>query len=78
MVIGNKRIVAAGCILPVTHNMNVPPELGLRHRAALGITEKSDAGTIIVSEETGRISWAQFGKIEIGISQEKLETICLS
>ena len=73
MVIGNKRIVAAGCILPVTHNMNVPPELGLRHRAALGITKKSDAGTIIVSEETGRISWAQFGKIEIGISQEKLE-----
>lgn len=73
MLISNGRIKAASCILPVTHQTDVDPDLGLRHRAALGITEKSDAWAIVVSEETGRISWSEFGKIETGISQEKLE-----
>ena len=49
MVISNKRIKAAGCILPVSHNLNIPKELGLRHRAALGISQETDAMTIIVS-----------------------------
>ncbi|MBO4332397.1 MAG: diadenylate cyclase CdaA [Paludibacteraceae bacterium] len=73
MLISNGRIKAASCILPVTHKTDVDPDLGLRHRAALGITEKSDAWAIVVSEETGRISWSEFGRIETGISQEKLE-----
>ena len=73
MLLGNKKIEAAGCILPVTHNMDVPAELGLRHRAALGISEKTDASVIIVSEETGKISWAEGGEIEVGLNQEKLE-----
>ena len=73
MLISNGRIKAASCILPVTHKTDVDPDLGLRHRAALGITEKSDAWAIVVSEETGRISWSEFGNIETGISQEKLE-----
>lgn len=73
MIISNGKIKAASCILPVTHKTDVDPDLGLRHRAALGITEKSDAWAIVVSEETGRISWTEFGNIETGISQEKLE-----
>ena len=50
MIISHNRIIAAGCILPVSHNLNIPKELGLRHRAALGITSQSDAIAIIVSE----------------------------
>ena len=56
MVISKKRIKAAGCILPVSHNLDIPKELGLRHRAAMGISQVSDAHAIIVSEETGGIS----------------------
>ena len=55
MVITKKRIRAAGCILPVSHNQDIPKELGLRHRAAMGISQDSDAIAIVVSEETGRI-----------------------
>ena len=73
MVIANKKIKAASCILPVTHKSNIPAELGLRHRAAIGISEKTDASVIVVSEETGRVSWVQGGEIEVGISQERLE-----
>lgn len=58
MVISKKRIKAAGCILPVSHNLDIPKELGLRHRAAMGISQVSDAHAIIVSEETGSISVA--------------------
>lgn len=72
MIISNGKIKAASCILPVTNKTDVDPDLGLRHRAALGITEKSDAWAIVVSEETGRISWTEFGNIETGITQEKL------
>ena len=56
MVISKQRIKAAGCILPVSHNLDIPKELGLRHRAAMGISQVSDAHAIIVSEETGAIS----------------------
>ena len=58
MVISHKRIVAAGCILPVSHDLNIPKELGLRHRAAMGVSQETDALAIIVSEETGGISVA--------------------
>lgn len=73
MIVRNNRIVAAACILPVSHNTNIPKELGLRHRAALGITQQSDAVAIIVSEETGRITLARRGEFTIDVSQEELE-----
>lgn len=75
MVISHKRIQAAGCILPVSHNLNIPKELGLRHRAALGISQESDAITIIVSEETGGISVAMNGEFRLRLSSEQLERI---
>ena len=59
MVVSKKRIKAAGCILPVSHDNAIPKSLGLRHRAALGISQKCDCMAIIVSEETGGISIAQ-------------------
>ena len=73
MVISNKRIKAAGCILPVSHNLNIPKELGLRHRAALGISQETDAMTIIVSEETGGISIAYKGEFHLKLTAEELE-----
>ena len=68
MVISKKRIKAAGCILPVSHNLDIPKELGLRHRAGLGISQASDAIAIIVSEETGRISVANKGEFRLRLS----------
>ena len=75
MVISNHRIAAAGCILPVSHNLDIPKELGLRHRAALGMSQDSDALSIIVSEETGGISIARDGLFRLRLSAEELETI---
>lgn len=63
VVLREDRIAAAGCFLPLTQNPNVDKQLGTRHRAALGITEKSDAIAIVVSEETGIISMADDGKL---------------
>ena len=73
MIISNKRIKAAGCILPVSHNLDIPKELGLRHRAALGISQETDAMAIIVSEETGGISIAYHGQFYLKLSAEELE-----
>ena len=75
MIIARKRIQAAGCILPVSHNLNIPKQLGLRHRAALGISQESDAIAIIVSEETGGISVAMKGEFQLSLPAEKLESI---
>ena len=75
MVISKKRIKAAGCILPVSHNFDIPKELGLRHRAAMGISQSSDAISIVVSEETGRISVAIKGEFRLRLSAEQLESI---
>jgi len=61
VIIRDDRIKAAGCFLPLTDNMNLSKEIGTRHRAALGITERSDSIAIIVSEETGIISMAENG-----------------
>lgn len=73
MVVSHKRIKAAGCILPVAHDSDIPKALGLRHRAALGISQKSDCLAIIVSEETGGISIAQNGQFALHLSAEELE-----
>ena len=75
MVIADKRIVSAGCILPVSHDTNIPKALGLRHRAALGISQESDALAIVVSEETGHISAAIGGEFRLRLSAEELESI---
>ena len=75
MVISKKRIKAAGCILPVSHNLDIPKELGLRHRAAMGISQVSDAHAIIVSEETGGISVAYKGQFHLRLNAEELESL---
>lgn len=75
MVVSKKRIKAAGCILPVSHNLDIPKELGLRHRAAMGISQVSDAHAIIVSEETGAISVAYKGQFYLRLTAEELESL---
>lgn len=78
MIISHNRIMAAGCILPVSHNLNIPKELGLRHRAALGISSQSDAIAIIVSEETGSISVAQGGELHLRLAGNELESYLIN
>ena len=73
VIISKLRVKAAGCILPVSHNLDIPKELGLRHRAALGITQESDAIAVVVSEETGGISAAIRGELRLRLSAEQLE-----
>lgn len=68
VVIRDGRIIAAGCILPLTDNNSLSSQLGTRHRASLGISEKSDAVAVVVSEETGLISIACGGELERGVS----------
>lgn len=75
MIISRRRIRAAGCILPVSHSHEIPKELGLRHRAALGMSQESDAIVIVVSEETGRISVAMNNNFRLGLSAEELESL---
>ena len=75
MIVRHGRIVAAQCILPVSHNLDIPKKLGLRHRSAMGISEKSDAIAIVVSEETGSISAARDGKFMLNLDAHKLEGI---
>ena len=75
MIISHKRITAAGCILPVSHDLDLPKELGLRHRAALGVSQETDAMAIVVSEETGNISIAFRGNFQLRVSAEDLERI---
>ncbi len=72
VIIRSARIEAARCILPVSSNMRLGAHLGLRHRAAVGLTELSDAFVIVVSEETGLISIALEGELLSGVSLEKL------
>lgn len=71
-IIRGDRIVAAGCFLPLTESPGVDAELGTRHRAAVGVTEESDACVVVVSEETGAISLAMDGQLERGLSDDEL------
>ncbi len=73
MIIAHDRIKAAGCILPVSHDTNIPRSMGLRHRSALGISQATDAAAVVVSEETGSISFAYRGKIISRLSSTDLE-----
>ena len=80
-VIQGDTLVAASCVLPLSENPSLSGQYGLRHRAALGISEQSDAICLVVSEETGKISFAYKGKlvtkVEIAILKRSLETILL-
>ncbi|MBE6294873.1 MAG: diadenylate cyclase CdaA [Bacteroidaceae bacterium] len=75
MIVRGGRIMAAACILPVSHDLNIPKKLGLRHRSAKGVSELTDAIAIVVSEETGNISVAVGGKIKMGLNAQQLEGI---
>lgn len=72
VVIRNDRVAAAGCVLPLTENPNLSRELGTRHRAAIGITEHSDAVVVVVSEETGVISCVSGGNLRRYLTPESL------
>jgi diadenylate cyclase len=73
VIIQGDRIVAAACFLPLTTNPLLVTEIGTRHRAALGISEESDCLSLVVSEETGRISVAASGEIELDVPLERVE-----
>lgn len=73
VLVRNDRIQAATCYLPLSDNLSLNKNLGTRHRAAVGISEVSDALTIIVSEETGNVSYAQKGRINTGVTQTDLK-----
>ena len=71
-IIRGKRLIAAGCVLPLTENRNLPTEMGTRHRAAIGLSEQCDALILVVSEETGTISIAEEGHIYRQMTPEML------
>ena len=73
VIIRNNKIEAASCFLPLSQNPNVSKELGTRHRAGLGMSEESDAVVVIVSEETGAISIACGGELNMRLSPDALE-----
>lgn len=73
LIVSDGRLKAAGCILPVSHDTDVPRSLGLRHRSALGISQATDAFAIVVSEETGHISVAYRGRLSVNLSSTELE-----
>ena len=76
-IIGKNKILASGCVLPLTGNKDINKKLGTRHRAAIGLSEISDAIVIIVSEETGTISLAINGRLTRNYDKEKLRVILL-
>lgn len=76
-IIRNGRIIASGCFLPLTNNNDLNKKLGTRHRAAIGLSEVSDAIVVIVSEETGTISLAYKGKITRNYDKDKLKSIIM-
>ncbi|MGI5977450.1 MAG: diadenylate cyclase CdaA [Candidatus Limivicinus sp.] len=75
LILRDTRLAAAGCVLPLTQNNNLSKELGMRHRAGIGLSEQSDALVIIVSEETGAISVALDGMLKRHLSPEALNEI---
>ena len=71
-LIRNGKILSAGCILPLTKSLDISPSLGTRHRAAIGMSEESDAVIVVVSEETGAVSIAVGGKLISGLDRSSL------
>lgn len=77
VIIRGNRAAAAGCLLPLTERPGLSRALGTRHRAAIGITEETDALAVVVSEETGTISLAQEGRLSPGLTEEELKATLL-
>ena len=75
MIVCNGRVTAAGCVLPLSENTRISADLGTRHRAGLGISEATDAVTVIVSEETGTISVAVGGMLKRHLAPQTLERL---
>ena len=75
VIVKGDRIVSATCYLPLSENMELSKELGTRHRAGVGISEVTDSMTVIVSEETGRISVAYEGVLTRNVDMEQLRTM---
>lgn len=75
MIIRGDKIKAAGCILPISQDATIPKHFGLRHRAAIGISEETDAMVIVVSEERGKISFVSRGVVEANVSPERLQEL---
>lgn len=78
VLIRKERLAAAGCVLPLTQNRNLHSDLGTRHRAAIGISEVTDAVVVVVSEETGTISVAINGMLKRHLAAETLEKLLLN
>ena len=74
-MIQNERIMAAGCFFPLTSRDELSRTLGTRHRAAIGLTEETDALVIVVSEETGTISVAYRGRLNRGFDEDRLRRL---
>lgn len=75
VVIGNNRILAASVVLPLTDNISASSQLGTRHRAAIGVTEESDALAVVVSEETGQMSVSHSGRLIRNLDQDRLRRV---
>jgi diadenylate cyclase len=75
VIIAEHRVVAAGCLFPLTERPGLSRSMGTRHRAGIGVTEESDAVSLIVSEETGRVSIAVGGQISENVPLERLGSI---
>lgn len=78
MIVRDGRLHAAGCFLPLSENTEISRELGTRHRAALGVSEMSDAIVVVVSEETGLLTVCQNGKLTRGVSLDYLKTLMMN
>ncbi len=77
VIIRGSKIISAGCVLPLTSNPNLSRELGTRHRAAIGLSETTDAVIVVVSEETGKISVAHEGSLTRNLSEESLKRLLI-
>jgi uncharacterized protein (TIGR00159 family) len=75
VIISNNTILAARCVLPVSENEDFPAHLGMRHRAAVGITETTDAIAVVVSEQTGDITFVKNGELKVGLTSSELKDI---
>ncbi len=75
LIIRRNQIIAARCILPVSHRFDIPEDMGLRHRSAIGITEATDAIAIVVSEQTGHVTYVEHGVMQRNMDKTTLETL---
>lgn len=77
VIVSEQKIIAAGCVLPVSENTDLPSRIGMRHKATVGVTEQTDAIAFVVSEERGMISYARNGRLIQDISTEEVYTLLM-